>query len=188
MKSSFAGLVLIGGKSKRMGRDKGKLVYRGISQRLYEYALLESVCEQAYFSCNEDQQKELEGFPCIVDQWQGQGPLGGILSAFEAYPHTSFLVLACDLPNISRENLQSLVDAREPAKFATVMQHPDTGRTEPLIGIWEATCYAPLKAYWNQGGRKVMDFLSIVETVKVLAEDPSMLQNVNTYEEYLAVK
>ena len=188
MESSFAGLVLIGGESKRMGRDKGKLVYRGISQRLYEYALLESICTQAFFSCNEIQQEELEGFPCIVDQSPGEGPLGGILSAFEAYPHTSFLVLACDLPNITLENLQNLVAAREPSQYATLMQHPQTGQTEPLIGIWEAKCYGPLTSYWNKGGRKVMDFLSSVETVSLMAEDPSILQNVNTYQEYLTVK
>ena len=141
-----------------------------------------------FFSCNETQRDELEGFPCIVDQYPKQGPLGGILSAFEAYPHTSFLVLACDLPNITLENLQNLVAAREPSQYATLMQHPQTGQTEPLIGIWEAKCYGPLTSYWNKGRRKVMDFLSSVETVSLMAEDPSVLQNVNTYQEYLAIK
>ncbi len=188
MDSSVAGLLLVGGKSRRMGRDKGKLSYRGISQRMYAYALLEAACGKAFFSCNPAQEEELDHFPCIIDQYPDQGPLGGILSAFERYPKTSFLVLACDMPNIDLSTLVRLLAERKAAKEASVSLHPRTGQVEPLCAIWEASCSSKLKMYWDRGGRKLTDFLGTLEVATILIENPQTLENVNTYQEYLTYK
>ncbi|MEM6629689.1 MAG: molybdenum cofactor guanylyltransferase [Bacteroidota bacterium] len=186
MNTTIAGLLLIGGKSSRMGRDKGKLAYRGISQRLYGYALLEAVCGKAYFSCTEAQADELHDFPCIVDQYPGQGPLGGILTAFESYPHTSFLVLACDMPRVALENLQHLLGQRNPTTLATVMQHPRSGRVEPLFAIWEDRIYPSLQNYWEEGERSPTGLLDQIPVQRVWAGSPEILENINTYQEYRA--
>ena len=188
MDSSVAGLLLVGGKSRRMGRDKGKLSYRGVSQRMYAYALLEAVCGKVFFSCNPAQEEGLKNFPFITDQYPNQGPLGGILSAFERYPKTSFMVLACDMPNIDVHTLRRLLAERKPASEASVLQHPQTGQLEPLCAIWEASCLTDLKRYWDGGGRKLIDLLGTLEVATILIENPQILENVNTYQEYLAYK
>ena len=186
MNTTVEGLLLIGGKSKRMGRDKGKLAYKGISQRLYGYALLEAVCGKAHFSCNQKQAEELKDFSCIIDQYPGQGPLGGILSAFEQRPQTSFLVLACDMPKVVLENLHNLLTQRNHTTLATVMQHPLSGRVEPLFAIWEYGVYPTLQAYWQKGDRSPTDFLDQVPVQRVFPNSPEILENINTYQEYQA--
>ena len=186
MNTKVEGLLLIGGKSKRMGRDKGKIAYKGISQRLYGYALLEAICGKAHFSCNPTQAEELKDFPCIIDQYPGQGPLGGILTAFEQNPQTSFFVLACDMPKVSLENLQNLLMQRNHTTLATVMQHPQTGRLEPLFGIWEYDIHPALQAYWLNGDRSPSDLLGQVPVQRVFPDSPEILENINTYQEYQA--
>jgi len=76
------GLVLSGGKSTRMGMDKGMIPYHGIPQRDYLYDLLSSVCEKTFVSLRRDQQSDLPtSTECIVDLDEYRGPYNGLLSA-----------------------------------------------------------------------------------------------------------
>ena len=81
------GLVLSGGKSIRMGIDKGLIDYHGIPQREYLYGILKTSCDDTFLSVREEQESELEAdFNCIVDENEYKGPLNGILSAHNQHP------------------------------------------------------------------------------------------------------
>ncbi|MBT8186826.1 MAG: NTP transferase domain-containing protein, partial [Croceitalea sp.] len=114
------GLVLSGGKSTRMGSDKGLLTYHGIPQRDYAYSLLNELCDSTFLSIRSEQEAEIKKeYKVIIDQDKYRGPLNGILSAHEAHPEAAWLVLACDLPLITKSSLQRLIQERDPKKAAT---------------------------------------------------------------------
>ncbi|WP_337251646.1 molybdenum cofactor guanylyltransferase [Maribacter halichondriae] len=93
------GLVLSGGKSSRMGTDKGLIDYHGAPQREYLYDLLSQVCERTFISLREEQESELPArMQTIIDLNEFKGPYNGLLSAHKKFPDVAWLVLACDLP------------------------------------------------------------------------------------------
>ena len=106
------GLVLAGGRSERMQTDKGALHYHGLDQRQHTAALLAEFCPDVRVSVRPDQAAELPaGLTALPDTFLNLGPLGGILSAFQADPNAAWLVLACDLPFLTRDTLELSGDA-----------------------------------------------------------------------------
>jgi molybdopterin-guanine dinucleotide biosynthesis protein A len=178
------GLVLAGGKSQRMGEDKGAIAYHGIPQREYAARMLEPLCEETYVSCRKDQLGEIEtDFPLLADTFEGLGPFGAILSAFREDPEAAWLVVACDLPLLNEKSIRQLRQQRNLSKLATAFNSPVNEFPEPLIAIWEPRAYPVLLQFLAQGyscPRKAL----INSMVALLdAEDPQVLTNVNNPEE-----
>ena len=71
-------LILAGGKSKRMGQDKGRINYHGKDQRSYLYELMHEFTDEVYISCRKDQVEELKDFKVVEDKFLGLGPFGAI--------------------------------------------------------------------------------------------------------------
>lgn len=180
---SINGLVLAGGQSTRMNRDKGEIQYFGKSHKDHMYDLLDSVSEETFYSVREDQKKP-DSHNQIADSFVGLGPYGAILSAFRSNPNTAWLVTACDQPFITEETLKILISRRNPSKVATAFYNPETDFPEPLITLWEPRAYAHLLHFLSLGyscPRKVL-INTDIELIKL--EDASVLKNVNTPEEY----
>ncbi len=134
------GLVLAGGKSTRMGKDKAAIVYADKPQYQRAFELLEKFCGRVFISSRADQGVSAFGtYPQIHDrpEFQGKGPLGGILSAMHAYPDVSWLVLACDLPFVTSDTLNYLITNRSRKVTATAYKSQFDGLPEPLCAIWE---------------------------------------------------
>ena len=177
------GLVLAGGKSTRMGKDKGLLDYHGKPQREYASELLSGLCENVYFSARAEQHIASENV--ITDRFVNMGPMGGILSAFLSNPEKAWLVVACDLPLLDLPTLQFLVSKRNPSKIATAYLDPNGQFPEPLIAIWEPKSYAFLYHFLSLGyscPRKVL-INSDIELIRAM--DSQALANANTPEDYL---
>ena len=181
------GLVLAGGRSERMQTDKGALRYHGLDQRLHTAALLAEFCPDVRVSVRPDQAGELPaGLTALPDTFLNLGPLGGILSAFQADPNAAWLVLACDLPFLTRATLEYLVSHRQPARLATSFRSPWDEFPEPLVSIWEPRGYGQLLRFLSLGyscPRKAL----INSDIELLAPPvPGELRNVNTPEERVA--
>ncbi|MBX2844252.1 MAG: NTP transferase domain-containing protein [Flammeovirgaceae bacterium] len=182
------GLVLVGGKSSRMGQDKGLLNYHGIPQREFTYHLIEKFCETTWFSCREDQVVSLSGFNSIVDQVPNSGSFGAIFSAFRQNSNCAWLVVACDLPLLDEETIQMLIDKRNPEKIATAYNSPIDHKPEPLIAIWEPSVMAFLEKGKNQiktGPRKI---LMMNDANLINSENPDALKNANYPEDFREIK
>jgi len=130
------GLLLIGGKSSRMGSDKSELILRdGLTQKQRGVALLNCVCDEVFISTCED-----AGEPnTIADAFGPIGPLGAIASAQKADPDSAWLILACDLPLLEKEQLEILIENRSSSHDATYFSSTSDGLPEPLCAIWEPT-------------------------------------------------
>ena len=173
------GLLLSGGGSKRMKKDKGEIHYHGKTQRAWGYELLTRHCERVFHSIQKVQDV-LISEECIIDFVEGIGPLGGIASAFMTYPHAAFLVMACDLPLMKGKNLYHLINDRAPGKAATAYINKDTKLPEPLFAIWEPKIHAKVLDSLDSGYRSPTKIL-LNDSIKLLeSEDTSFLFNANT--------
>ncbi|MGH2642656.1 MAG: NTP transferase domain-containing protein [Chitinophagaceae bacterium] len=183
------GLVLAGGKSKRMGKDKGLMKWYGKEQRYYVADLLKSYCEEVFISCRAEQEKEIDNhYKTLTDTFLNLGPYGGILSALRSDRTKAWLVVACDLPLLDDHTIKYLVDNRNPASVATTFESPHDGLPEPLITIWEPQSYQVLLDFLGRGyscPRKVL-----INSDKTILHPPfpKALMNVNTPEDVESAK
>jgi molybdopterin-guanine dinucleotide biosynthesis protein A len=184
--SSLYGLILAGGSSSRMQRDKAALQYQGCSQLDRAFELAARHVSKVFVSVRADQRHDpvRNGKPMIVDSAAGEGPIVGIRSALAAYPHAAWLVLACDLPFLSDAVLARLLAERDPNALATAYRSAQDGLPEPLCAVWEPAAAAALDVYQSGGGRCPRKFL-IGHGARLLDPiDKRALDNVNTPEEY----
>jgi molybdopterin-guanine dinucleotide biosynthesis protein A len=181
------GLVLAGGKSTRMGRDKGSIHYHGVSQRVFASRLLSEFCEAVFVSCRQEQVPTLEDeLQPLVDAFENLGPTGGILTALHFKPDVAWLVVACDLPFLSQRSLRMLIEARDTSKVATAYQNPDDHLPEPLIAIYEPRSKAGLLEAVQNGKNCPRKFLLNSDCKFILPETPEVIANINTPDEYRA--
>ncbi len=176
------GLLLAGGKSRRMGQDKALLRHAGRSQLAFAFALLEEVTERQFVSARRDQAADAERsrFPQIVDRDEDIGPVAGILAAMCEHPRVDWLVVACDLPNLDRETLEFLLARRSTQAPFTAYRSSHDGLPEPLCAVYRCGSDALIRAFVDDGlvcPRKMM-----IESATHLIEqpDPRALDNVNT--------
>ncbi|MGB5345078.1 MAG: NTP transferase domain-containing protein, partial [Woeseia sp.] len=156
----LTGLVLAGGESRRMGRDKA-LLKRGVETQLdYAVRILSAVVEQVYVSARATQSDyERTRYPVIVDQYQDMGPVAGILSAMDHDPQLAWLVLACDLPNVTEDTLRSLISGRSPQQPFTAFRSSHNDLPEPLCAVYEPGARQLLDGFVHDGvscPRKIM--------------------------------
>ncbi len=184
------GLVLVGGKSTRMGSDKAFLDYHGKPQYAITADILRGLNVEPYISCREEQAAQFnDNHKVITDTFLELGPFGAILSAFRHDPNAAWLVVACDLPLLDAETLQFLIENRNPHLTATSFKSPESkeGFPEPLIAIWEPRAYPTLLQFLAQGiscPRKVL----INSEIELLTPSvKTALMNVNTPEERSAL-
>ncbi|MCK5440478.1 MAG: molybdenum cofactor guanylyltransferase [Maribacter sp.] len=180
------GLVLSGGKSTRMGKDKGLITYHGVPQREYLYQLLEKVCERTFISIREEQASEVSSaVNTIVDEDVFKGPFNGILSAHNKYPGVAWLVLACDLPLIDVKSLEGLISNRKKSSYATAFAQKENPLPEPLCAIWEPHALNEAAPYLENGnGSCPRKFLIRNDAHLVFPENGNVLLNANSEEEY----
>ena len=192
------GLVLAGGRSRRMGRDKSVLTYRdGVPHVRYTGELLARVCDKVFYSCRVDQvdavtgaatDPALAGLPLIPDSFDIGGPLNGILSAQKAHPEAAFLVAACDLPFLSAYALAQLVRERNPLHAATVFHNTERDALEPLCAIYEPGFEDLAEASMKIGltcPTKILGALSEMDQIEILQPaSAEFLENANRPEDY----
>jgi molybdopterin-guanine dinucleotide biosynthesis protein A len=180
------GLVLAGGASTRMQRDKAAIEYHGQSQLEWTFHLLSHVCAATFVSVRPDQREEptRAGLPQIVDRLPGIGPIAGISAALQAHPKAAWLVVACDLPFLNETTLRHLIAHRDPAQLATAYRSSHDGLPEPLCAIWEPRAREPVLAHIEAGKQCPRKLLIHAETALLDLPDARALDNVNTADEY----
>ena len=180
------GLVLAGGHSTRMQRDKAALRYHGHTQLEWAMSFIEPYVDKAFVSVRADQADDpvRARFALIADTRQGLGPIGGIVAAQARYPDVAWLVIACDLPFLDAGTLQTLLAARDPQRPATAFRSSHDGLPEPLCAIWEPSSRGNIEAYVDTGRTCPRKFLIRSEARLIDEPNPRALDNINTPEEY----
>jgi len=181
------GLVLAGGRSTRMQRDKAAIEYQaGETQLDAAVKLLTPRVERVFVSVRAEQSGERAraGYAQIVDRGDVEGPIAGISAALAEHPQVAWLVLACDLPFLDGRTLDTLIAARNPSRAATAFKSAHDALPEPLCAIYEPRARELLAAHVAAGGNCPRKFL-IRSPVWLLEQpNPRALDNVNTVAEY----
>ncbi|MDX9882681.1 MAG: molybdenum cofactor guanylyltransferase [Prolixibacteraceae bacterium] len=132
MKKELTGIILSGGKSSRMGQDKGLMDFREKKMVQYSIDVLSHFTNCIIISSNDSEYRNF-GFPLITDMYKDCGPVGGLHAALSASETDWNLVLACDLPFMNAElfhSLSALIDQQD----AILPIH--SNGIEPLAGIY----------------------------------------------------
>jgi molybdenum cofactor guanylyltransferase len=150
--------ALAGGESSRMGTNKALLEFGGVPLILRVTQLLSAVAEAATVVGLPDAYAGL-GLHAIRDEWPGTGPLGGIATALRASESEWNLVVACDLPYLTKPWLEFLVQRACASGADTVLPMNDAG-AEPLCAMYNKGAEAAIWLALDRGTRKVTDALA----------------------------
>jgi molybdopterin-guanine dinucleotide biosynthesis protein A len=184
------GLVLAGGRSRRMQRDKASLEYAGKSQLERAMELLTPLVARCFVSVRSDQLHDPHraAYDTIVDIKPNLGPIGGIHAALHAEPDRAWLVLACDLPFLDRATLLHLIARRATTRVATAYRSSFDGLPEPLCAIFEPRSLRIIEESLARGQQCPRALLSGADVELLELPNPRALDNINTGEEYAAAK
>ena len=172
------GLILSGGKSTRMGQDKGMMDYHGKPQCEYLVDILKPYCQEIFISSKENKRQNT-----IADHFELESPLNGILSAFFFDPAIAWLTVPVDMPYLNSQAIEYLLRHRDPKKVATCFYDSDGKLPEPLVAIWEIKSKPLLFNFYNSGGFSPRKFLEENDVQLLQAPDPKILKNINTSED-----
>ncbi|HLT75696.1 MAG TPA: molybdenum cofactor guanylyltransferase [Ohtaekwangia sp.] len=175
------GLILSGGKSSRMGMNKGQVVFHSRPQQEFLFDLLGDFCDLTYISCKtgNDISPNLNPLP---DQFDLNTPLNGILTAFEKNNNVAWLTIPVDMPLIDKASINFLLTNRDKSKLATCFYDSDGNDPEPLFCLWESSAYPALQTFYKSGGISPRKFLQ-THDVKLLRSPAPIHLNINTPEE-----
>lgn len=178
------GLVLAGGRSERMGRDKAGIRIGDDTLLERTVALLDGCVTNVSVSVRADQvEDQLRArYPLLLDTGSGLGPANGLRAAHMSDPAAAWLVLACDMPGLDREAIEALVAARDPTRAATSWRSPVNGLPEPLCAIWEPATLARLASLVTAAECPVSPRALLAESDTLLLDAPrsAALLNLNT--------
>ena len=193
MRDAIEGFILTGGKSRRMGTDKSRLVLGGqtfverIARELSDVTASIRVVGDNTPPAELQLQIKLENAPDVYPQW---GALGGVHAALAACSESWALVVACDFPFVTSELFRSLASKRE--AFEAVAPIQQDGIPQPLCSLYRVEpCRRLAEQLIKSGERKPIALLQSGRTRWVLFSELSKLQgadcffdNINTPEDY----
>ena len=180
--SELRGLILTGGRSRRMGQDKALM--RLASKTLLEFThdLLQECLKSVYVSIKEDQIGEpiRSKFKLIIDEYSQSGPMAGILSAHKKHLHSAWLVVACDMLSLDKKTLAHLISERDASFDATAFNSPKDNLPEPLCAIYEPDLLSGILENPSLLPSNSPRNLLLQSKVKIIEiKNPSALENTN---------
>lgn len=167
---AFSGVVLAGGSSSRMGRDKA-LIDLG-DRRLIEVAaeaLRGAGAAEVFVVGGDRPALEALGLRVVDDTYPGEGPLGGIITALTAATEPVVAVLACDHTATQAPAVRTIVGAL--GRGDVVVPVVD-GRRQTLHAAWRRAVVEHLRDRFEAGARSVRQGIEGLDVVALLDGDP----------------
>jgi len=194
IRADVASFVLAGGGSSRFGRDKALVEVGGEVLLARLCAVLRDVTFHVSVVGSPEKYGGF-GVSCVSDQWPGEGPLGGIITALLASaesggPHQWNIIVGCDMPFLTSEWLAYLIQ-RSQASAAEVVAPQSAHGLEPLCACWRTSAVQKLQRAFEGGVRKVTEGMKHL-TMEVLDEShwkrfdsaDRLFWNMNTTADY----
>ncbi len=175
-------IVLAGGDSRRMGRDKGLLPIDGKPMIALIVSQLENLFDEIIISANKTDDYRFLGFKIVPDLKPGQGPLMGIASSLPHSTNDVNFVVACDIPCIKLSFASRLIKLAE--GYDMVLPYAEEQKYEPLFAVYRKTTIEPALAILKKGGRSIIELLDYVKFRLVKIPEGSWYRNINTASDY----
>ncbi|MEM6642849.1 MAG: molybdenum cofactor guanylyltransferase [Bacteroidota bacterium] len=180
-------LVLLGGKSTRMGREKHNLLVQGEPMYLRLYRLVTELSLPCYLSVSLEQVPQFEekpkDFQLLVDQEKGIGPIGGILSAINEDDQSSWLVVACDLVQAQSETLKYLIDSDSIKHDIITYQQHSKPFFETTCTIYQPSSFSTIRRQVSLREYSLQSVLRSLRVKTITPKSDNELKNVNRPED-----
>jgi molybdopterin-guanine dinucleotide biosynthesis protein A len=185
-------IVLAGGKSTRMGRDKALIPMGGVPMLQLICTIAEACTDKVYIVTPWPQRYQelltpksqfIREVPLpgeTGNETRTHGPVVGFMQGLAVVETNWVLLLACDLPNLRLEILQNWIgqlDKIPENKIAALVQNNQIW--QPLCGFYRRRCLPELRQYIEQGGRSFQEWLKSYSVEVLVLEDMEMLFNFN---------
>lgn len=178
---NFGGLILAGGKSSRMGQDKGSMDFMG--RPMIQYAI--DVLNKAGISdiqivTNKSDLYSKLNYPIISDIFKNNGPLGGLHAGLTYAKQGHIFVLPCDTPLIDVKVIQTIMKLHEDP--LTVASYHD--RIHPLIGIYNRSILPQIMIQLNRGDLKLQHLINQVNGTVLNLDSYLTLEKANSFRNF----
>lgn len=179
-KNNITGIILAGGKSTRMGVDKGFVQWKGRPFVQHSIIALKPLVSKMIIVSDHSLYDRLS-YKRVKDSIQGAGPLSGLYSGLKESETELNLVLSCDVPLITSNILEKLVAAYHKGVDAVVCSADD--KIMPLVALYHKDCYKVCKALLDSGERRMMQLLDKLPNTRyvILKEiEAKNVRNINS--------
>jgi molybdopterin-guanine dinucleotide biosynthesis protein A len=174
------GIILAGGKSSRMGQDKGLLLLNDKPLVKYVIEALSPIVQNIIIISNNEAYKKF-GFPVYSDIVKKKGPAGGIYTALIHSSAEKNIILSCDTPFVSSELLSFLLLK---SKVFDVTVAEFNNKIHPLIGVYSQCVLPSYKINLDKNHLKLMLINQSLNTNIVKVDEkfnnPKLFYNINT--------
>lgn len=186
------GVILAGGQSRRMGRDKALIELGGQTLLQRTAAILYQITDDVLVVGPKERAAHLPGVPVVQDVREGAGPLGGIVTALQVSLRPYCLVVACDMPLLNADFLRYLIGLAP--RFDVVVPRAD-GFTHQTHAVYSKSCLPYLQRHLVAGDFRLDHVFSevcvrYVDADEIERFDPEhrSLMNINTPEDLVEVE
>jgi len=179
------GIILAGGKSSRMGEDKGLMLLDGIPMVEHIIQVFKHLNLPILIISNNEKYQQF-GFPVFPDLVTEKGPAGGILTALSKTKTLINIIVSCDTPFVTEELILFLFKQHQNYQV-TYPVHEN--RAHPLIGIYEKETFQYFQESIDVGELKLRTILKKAKINRVklpssfFLNKKNCLANINTREE-----
>ena len=180
----ISAVILCGGQSRRMGADKGRLLWQG-QDFLDRIAAHLSPADEILLSVAQTGQYAEKPFPKVSDQMPGCGPLAGLYSSLTVCRNDLLFAVSCDMPLVDF-SVVLLLHSHLEESFDAVVPTDGSGRVQPLCALYRKRAAPVFLRQLQQGNYRMRDALSAISTryLPIAPPEDHIFQNLNTPEEY----
>ena len=185
-----AAVILAGGMSRRMGRDKAALPFGEETMLSHLVHLYQPHFDMTAVSLNKAGRFDTAGAMEVVDRHPGDGPLAGLEAAFLDTGADVIFLTGTDLPLGDPELAKYLLEARGEHDICLIRSEKGP---EPLFAVYSSACLPAVQAALAQGRRSMFHMLQQMNTLEIPMDDikgfdvEKILTNVNDPQEYARV-
>jgi molybdopterin-guanine dinucleotide biosynthesis protein A len=186
-KKNITGIILAGGKSSRMGTDKGFLKLNGKTFVQYSIDALKPLVNDIII-VSDILDYDIFGLKRINDSTKNAGPVSGICAGLEASKTVYNLILSCDIPLINSETLELLIDGID--DDSEIIQIESSGKTMPLIALYNKSCQTRFLKLLKENERRLRVAVNTCKTKNVILNEENTMftTNVNTKDQLKLVE
>lgn len=186
-KTNITGIILAGGKSSRIGTDKGFLLLKNKPFVQYSIDALTPLVSEIII-VSDDAKYDAFGLKRINDMTKNAGPVAGICSGLKVSTTEYNLILSCDIPLINTEILQKLIDNID--EVSQIIQAESQGKSMPLIAIYKTNVLNTFETFLKNDERRLRVVIKscISKNIILNKNQEFATMNVNTQTELKTIK
>lgn len=186
----ISGIVLAGGKSSRMGEDKGLMNLGGKPMVVHVIDQVRPWVDEMIIIANKPGYEQF-GYQVVPDLVEAAGPAGGIYTGLTVSLTDLNFFAGCDMPFITGEAIRYMLAEQDDAEISVASLG---GRMQPLFGVYSRNCKSFFEDSIRKGNLKLQTLVrqcihKLVALDALAAQHPHLLHNINSPQEFdLALK